>query len=86
MKDFYLKYKDEDEARELLYIDDIPKYQNIDHVGIIYELNENASEDDEDRFIAKEGWHVNIRLVDNEDEEGLSEFEVFPNLPVRVWG
>jgi hypothetical protein len=31
------------------------------------------------------GWHVNVRLVDEEDAEALEDFQVFPQTPSRIW-
>ena len=42
----------------------------IDHVGEIVDV---------------QGWHVNLRLRDAELPEGLVQYQVFPETPVRMW-
>jgi hypothetical protein len=65
----------------------LPKYQNIDVLGILYEGGE-WDEDGEviSEPVALEGWHVNVRVVDGEDPGRLEEYEVTPQNPRRIWG
>ncbi len=99
--DLYLKFTDEAEADAVLYTlhpeaveeDGVtvteaystPNYANISTIGIIYKrfpepVPENYVP------IPEEGWHVNVRVVDNEDPTPLEQYEVHPVLPLRVWG
>lgn len=78
MIDYYLKFADEAEAQATLYQGDQPLYQNIDTLGIIYDMA------DPENPVAEPGWHVNVRVVD-EDGTPLEPFQVFPTTPRRVW-
>jgi hypothetical protein len=79
--DLYLSFADQAQADSILYTDDAPNYVNIDTLGIIYE-----HQDDPDVApVPEEGWHVNIRLLDDEDPEPLIPFQVYPTVPRRVW-
>lgn len=78
MIDYYLKFADEAQAQSVLYQDDQPLYQNIDTLGIIYDLT------DPENPLPEPGWHVNVRVVD-EDGTPLEPFQVFPTTPRRVW-
>lgn len=82
----YLKFVDKDEATSVLYENDKPKYQNIDVVGTIYSPSEEVDEDGYPILVAKEGWHVNVRVVGEEDAYILSNYAVSPEQPSRVWG
>jgi len=31
------------------------------------------------------GWHVNVRLMPDEDGTALEQYRVYPNTPSRVW-
>lgn len=95
--DLYLSFKSEAEAKATLYhiegaveasdgIEavegyEVANYQNIDTIGIIYEVSGEDAE-----LTPLDGWHVNIRIVDGEDAEALKPFEVYPTTPIRVWG
>ena len=102
MQDLYLKFTDEAQAKSVLYTEvptewdeegeptefyDKPNYANIDTIGIIYEGGEW---DAEGNVVTEptplDGWHVNVRLVGDEDGTPLAPFEVTPTLPRRVWG
>jgi hypothetical protein len=74
--DLYLKFADQAQADEILYTEMTPNYVNIDVLGIIYQQPEPILED---------GWHVNVRLTDDEDGVPLIPFQVYPTLPRRVW-
>lgn len=99
--DMFLKFTDEAEAASVLYTlhpevvgeDGItiteayttPNYQNIDTLGIIYKQPpEDAGEDYVP--VPEEGWHVNVRVVGDEDVATLEAFAVTPTQPRRVWG
>lgn len=78
MIDYYLKFADEAEAQSVLYQHDQPLYQNIDTLGIIYDMT------DSENPVPEQGWHVNVRVVD-EDGTPLDAYQVFPVTPRRVW-
>jgi hypothetical protein len=66
---------------------EVPNYANIDTIGIIYKpTGETTEQDGMDVPVmaALPGWHVNVRVVD-EDAEALQAFEVHPATPLRVW-
>lgn len=93
MQDFYLKFANEAEAHDALYTitpkqaDEegnivseeyvTPNFMNIDVIGIIYTKEETPQ--------PTEGWHVNVRVVGDEDASSLEKFRVFPDSPNRVW-
>ena len=64
----------------------VPKYLNIDTLGTIYN---DAVVDTEGNITtpatAIDGWHVNVRLMDDEDGAELEPFSVVPAQPRRVW-
>jgi hypothetical protein len=68
---------------------EVPNYLNIDTIGVIYKPTGEMlqGEDGEYPKMAPiEGWHVNVRLVGDENADALEPFEVSPETPVRVWG
>jgi hypothetical protein len=94
--DLYLKFDSEAQANEYLYTQvptefdedgepiawySQPNFANIDVIGVIYEPQEVP----ETEPVPMEGWHVNVRLVE-EDGSDLAQFEVYPQHPRRVWG
>lgn len=97
MIDVYLKFDSEAAANAVLYTvhpavvgEDgaevspaytTPNYANIDTLGIIYERNA----DPEAAPVALPGWHVNVRVVGDEDAAALAPFAVHPTQPRRVW-
>ncbi len=97
MQDLYLKFADQAEADSLLYtVHDAvlgedggvvseayttQNYMNTDVLGIIYEEQADPDADP----VPMEGWHVNIRLMPGEDPSPLLSYQVFPQLPRRVW-
>jgi hypothetical protein len=101
MQDIYLKFPDQATADTLLYVqiptafdaDGNPTeweprqvYMNTDMIGIIYE----GGEYDEDGNsitppTALDGWHVNIRLMPDEQAEPLLPYTVIPTHPRRTW-
>ena len=102
MTDLYLKFASEDEAQSVLYttvapITDEdgnttaegykkPNYANIDVIGII---NQPAPTDAPVDYvpIPYDGWHVNVRVVDGEDDAPLIPYSIVPKpFPIRVWG
>jgi hypothetical protein len=110
--DLYLRFKDEDEAFEVLYrpvvqtvatYDDegtvtyteevvegqfVPRYRNIDTIGIIYKPTGETLLGEDGEYPEMKplpGWHVNVRLMPDEDGTALEPFSVTPAHPVRVW-
>jgi hypothetical protein len=95
MIDFYLVFSNEAAAKAELYDlqegdEDvlIPRYKNIDIVGTIYKPT-GKTRVVEGMTIpvmaAIPGWHVNVRLMPDEDGTPLEQYRVFPNTPSRVW-
>jgi hypothetical protein len=98
--DLYLKFTDEAAATAVLYTQEPtawdeegnvtatePRqaYANISTIGIIYKKPpEDAGEDYVP--VAEEGWHVNVRVVGDEDPAPLEQYAVHPTVPRRVWG
>jgi hypothetical protein len=101
MIDLYLKFADKAQAASVLYTlhpevveeDGItvteayttPNYQNIDTIGIIYVKPPEPTPEDYVP-IPEEGWHVNVRVVGDEDSAPLEQYAVYPPVPRRVWG
>lgn len=73
--DYYLLFPDEASANAVLYVEDKPNFVNIDTIGVIYKDEQPIT-----------GWHVNVRLMDNEDGSALESFAVTPSTPLRIWG
>jgi hypothetical protein len=101
MIDLYLKFTDEVEAASVLYAlhpevmeEDgtvsaeaytTSNYQNIDTLGVIYK-QPPASAGEDYVPIAEDGWHVNVRVVGDEDPSPLEQYAVHPTVPRRIWG
>ena len=88
MQDFYLKFTSEAQANDVLYtlVDEEkkPNYRNIDVLGELYDpipdpMPEGYSP------VALPGWHVNVRVMPDEDSAPLEAFAVIPTNPRRVW-
>lgn len=100
MQDFYLKFNDELEANSILYTTTeeqvdadgvviqeksvVPNFKNIDVLGTIFERPVEPVPVDYVP-VALPGWHVNVRVIDNEDSTALQPFSVVPTNPRRVW-
>jgi hypothetical protein len=80
--DYYLKFSSEDAAKAVLFDGETQKYRNIDTVGVIYK---NTGTEEEPVMTALPGWHVNVRLVDEEDGTVLEPYAVEVATPMRVW-
>ena len=63
-----------------------PLYANIDTIGVIYEPQPDPLPEPPPEPVPYDGWHVNVRVVGNEDASLLELFSVFPISPRRVWG
>lgn len=85
MTDLYLRFTDENESLPLLFNDNKPLYFCIDVIGTFYDVDNT---DPENPIVtAIPGWHVNVRLLDNEDGTSLEPYKVNPE-PLtwrRVW-
>ena len=99
--DLYLKFTDQAQAQSVLYTEvptewdeegeptawyTQPNYANIDMIGIMYEAQEVLDPENPPEPVAIDGWHVNVRVVGNEDADVLQPFTVVPEHPRRVWG
>lgn len=68
----------------------VQNFRNIDVLGVIY--NNDAVNDAEGNLVTpatlKDGWHVNVRVMEGEDSAALEPFQVnpAPTTPARVWG
>ena len=80
--DYYLNFASEAEATAVLYTGDTANYQNISTIGIIYQ----PQTDPKVPPVPYDGWHVNVRLVGEEDATALTPFSIDPQpFPMRVW-
>ena len=61
---------------------DVPNFDNIDIIGVIYKPTGELDEDDNPILAPLDGWHVNVR---HEGEVALDEYVVYPTQPVRIW-
>ena len=101
MTDFYLRFASEEEARSVLYTvtpavlneegevvteEQVkPNYMNIDVLGVIYEPTAEVDADGYPVMAPLDGWHVNVRTINDEDGAALESFKVEPKAPRRVW-
>lgn len=94
MQDLYLSFPDEATADAVLYTGEgdekMPAFANIDTIGAIYAPTGNTLVDSEGieyhETEAIPGWHVNVRLMPDEDGTDLQPYTVHPQTPLRVWG
>jgi hypothetical protein len=80
---------DWDEDDEVVSWDERPNYRNIDIIGLIYKPTGEVLQGEDGLYPAMApipGWHVNVRLMDDESGEALEPFKVEPSTPIRVWG
>lgn len=100
--DFYLKFESEQEAKDILFTKvpvafdeegkpteffNKPNFINTDVLGTLYEkIPADAAENFQPTKL--EGWHVNVRVMPDEDGSVLEQFKVSPEPPAwrRVWG
>ncbi len=62
-----------------------PNYVNIDTIGVIYQP---APAPDPEGYVPVpyDGWFVNVRVVDGENEEPLLIYSIDPQpYPIRIW-
>jgi hypothetical protein len=86
--DLCLRFADEDTATAALYADEVPLFRNIDTIGVIYKPTGEVLQGEDGPYpemAPVEGWHVNVRLMPDEDMYGLEPFIVEVSTPVRVW-
>ena len=68
---------------------EVANYRNIDTIGVIYKPTGETTEQDGMAVPVMApiaGWHVNVRLMPDEDGSALESFSVFPVTPMRIWG
>lgn len=63
----------------------VPRYANIDTIGVISRPTGDLDADDNPVTAPIDGWHVNVRVVDGEDDAALLPYAVTPTQPMRVW-
>lgn len=96
MNDIYLKFPSEETAKEVLgNLQYDPESYSLDVIGLIYKATgntvvvvdaETGDSEEEPEVKALDGYHVNLRLIQGEVPEELSEYTISkPNNPVRVW-
>lgn len=86
MTDYTLKFPDEATANEVL--EPFLTTHAIDVIGVIYKPTGEMllGEDGEYPAMAPiDGWHVNVRLMDDEDIVSLEQYRVDVSTPVRLW-
>lgn len=86
--DLCLKFASEDEARSVLFSEDAANYRYLDLIGTIYAPTGKMLQTDEGEWpemAPVDGWHVNVRVLPDEDMAALEQFVVTPTTPVRVW-
>lgn len=90
--DLYLKFDSEEQATEYLF--DVSgeekksKFLNVDFIGAINIPTGEFEEVGEQlipKFDTLEGYHVNVRLMPDEDASSVEQFMVQPEQPYRVW-
>lgn len=67
---------------------EVANYANIDKLGILYEKQEIVDPENPPEPVPLEGWHVNVRVMADEDGEPLEAFKVNPEPMTwrRIWG
>lgn len=87
MADLYLRFADEAESLPLLFDADRKLFQNTDVIGTIHRPTGEEDAEGNPVLAPIHGWHVNVRLMDDEDGASLEPFRIDPEPinPVRVW-
>lgn len=78
-----------DEEGNAAKFDTRRNFANIDTIGVIQKPTGETIEQDGMAVPVVApipGWHVNVRLADEEDGASLLPFAVNPATPMRVWG
>jgi len=92
MRDIYLRFSSKEEMRHQLLKSGFEEndgclfHQDVclDIVGVIYSVVNESAEEPE--YIADEGWHTNIRIIDDRIKfPELLPFIIEPKSPSRVW-
>lgn len=68
---------------------EVSNFRNIDTIGVIYKPTGETTEQDGMTVPVMEaipGWHVNVRVMPDEDASALEPFKVQPTTPLRIWG
>ena len=65
---------------------EVANFKNIDVLGTIYAHQEIVDPENPPIPIALDGWHVNVRVMEDEDSTPLQPYSVVPTNPRRVWG
>jgi hypothetical protein len=67
---------------------EVANYKNIDVLGVLYEKQDIVDPENPPEPIPLEGFHVNVRVMPDENGEPLEAFKVNPEPMVwrRVWG
>lgn len=81
-----LKFKDETEANSVLMNGETQLFANIDTIGEIPQESTGII-DKLKSAITGTGWHVNVRVVDDEDGSVLESYKVDPEpvTPIHAW-
>lgn len=69
--DIYLRFPDEATFNETV----MSTEWSVDVIGTIYEPP----------GVSLPGWHVNVRITDEQTPEWLAQYQVTPTSPVRGW-
>lgn len=95
MIDLFLKFANKAEADAVLYTlhegieEPISLYRNVDVIGTMYKPTGKVTVDEDGIEIPvvapAPGWHVNVRLMPDEDGSALEQYRVYPTTPSRVW-
>lgn len=82
MKDYFLRFADETEAKsvmkDFIYTDEDGEHWMLGgHQYALWPVQE---------IPGKDGWHINLRVIDPElDVLALEQYSVNPKQPVCVW-
>lgn len=84
---------DGEDSKEIPQLDEEGKqiyrshFRNISVIGTIYTGGEWDAEGSViTEPVALDGWHINVRCLDDEDASLIEPFAVEVNSPMRVWG
>lgn len=94
--DLYLKFPSQEVAGPILYgweeiagvdkeSESVQKIKNYRCVDVIGRLRKSVNWQPEDPIEYLDGWHVNIRLEEDEDIEPLRPYILNPTTPRQVW-
>jgi len=85
MKDYYLIFASKSEADSVLY----RKGNFMDATQELAHPGEERPAPTTPAFVPNyaniDGWHVNVRVMDGEDESAILPYAVIPAQPIRVW-